>query len=205
MAKAISWCPRQTPKTGLGWGAPSTLRRPATVCWQSCGSPGPLLMKSPSKSVPRQKQSHRGDTGPCAPCGSQRDRPSPCPAAQRRCSPECTTPPTPKEGCAEVSQTHGPPARSQSRWPSPTPHHVPCRISLRPSPRTTAPMTAGYDDTEAPKLPVTGQDVVPQGPQHQPGRQPLLQIPSSPLQGPGSPWPGPPHLRCPGDGPREPR
>lgn len=202
MAKAISWCPRQTPKTGLGWGAPSTLRRLATVCWQSCGSPGPLLMKSPSKSVPRQKQSHRGDTNPC---GSQRDRPKPYPAAQQRCSPS--------------AQPHQLPKRVAQRYPEPTDHHPthnhdapaphltmsPAGSHRGPPPEPLSPMTSGYDDAEVPKLPVMGQDVVPQGPRHQPRRQPLLQIPPSPLQGPGSPWPGPPHLRCPGDGPREPR
>lgn len=45
---------------GLGWGASSTRHRLDTVSWQSCGSPGPLLMNSPSKSVSRERQGQSG-------------------------------------------------------------------------------------------------------------------------------------------------
>lgn len=64
---------------GLGWGASSTWHRLDTVSWQSCGSPGPLLMNSPSKSVSREQQGQSGAQPlditvgpPKAPTGSQR-------------------------------------------------------------------------------------------------------------------------------------
>lgn len=62
MTKESSWCPRQIPKTGLGWSTQTTFLTLLMVFWQSWGSPGPLLMNKPSKSTKRE-----GGKAPCLP------------------------------------------------------------------------------------------------------------------------------------------
>lgn len=56
MTKESSWCPRQMPKTGLGFSTQTTFLTLSMVVWQSWGSPGPLLMNKPSKSTKGQEK-----------------------------------------------------------------------------------------------------------------------------------------------------
>lgn len=56
MTKDSSWCPRQMPKTGLGFSTQTTFLTLSMVVWQSWGSPGPLLMNKPSKSTKGQEK-----------------------------------------------------------------------------------------------------------------------------------------------------